>query len=167
MTGSHLHLTFSGLIALLSMSTGEDSSSLAGKLAKYAYSPTPSPRKSGVKVEASTPQRQAAVETQTPTALRRSARKSTSRSPYFEPDEYDSDELSELSDYEVSDEAPPSPTEAVTKTPTKRRGDGTLEKFGWKRPRGFADPEKYAHLPLVQDCMLPELDCKVCESYAD
>lgn len=141
--------------SLTDMSNGGDSAStIAGKLAKYAYSPD-SPRKLGSpSTVPATPTRPFRGSTSTPTPLRRSARKSTSRSPYFEADddegEDDSDEFEDLSD------TPPTPS----KTP-KRRVESSPVKLGWKKPRGFAGPEKYAHLSNVEDCIGPNLDCNL------
>lgn len=140
------------------MSNGASSAaSLAEKLGKYAYSPSPSPRKHiGVQQDPATPTRPERAGTSTTTPRRRSARKTTSQSPYFERQlddgEDDGEELVKMED------EPPTPSKTL-----KRRDDGSLDKFGWKKPRRFAEPEKYAHLAPLVDCLEMNLN-RVCSS---
>ncbi len=57
------------------------------------------------------------------------------------------------------DSGPGTPTKGTpaTNTTPKRRADGSLDKFGWKKARGYAAPEKYAHLRPITDCLAPDL----------
>lgn len=157
------------------MSKGADSANtLAGKLADYAYSPSSAQKKNSLSNSNSapvTPVRagSSAGGPSTGSPLRRSARKATSRSPYFQDSEED-DEEAEDDDYandshsdslvELSD-APSTPSKTPRRsTSTSAKGTPTpsRKKLGWKKPRGFADPEKYAHLSNVEDCVGPNLD---------
>lgn len=69
----------------------------------------------------------------------------TRQSPYF----------SRTGEVRMDDdpETPSTPTRS-----RRRRDDGSLEDFGWKKPRRFASPSRYAHLPALSDALRPGLD---------
>ncbi|KLT45360.1 DNA glycosylase, partial [Cutaneotrichosporon oleaginosum] len=67
-----------------------------------------------------------------------------------------------VSDDEDSGPSTPSKPAAISPRTPKRRPDGSLDKFGWKKARGYASPEKYAHLQPIGDCLAPELKLIFC-----
>ncbi|BEJ15748.1 hypothetical protein CspHIS471_0503530 [Cutaneotrichosporon sp. HIS471] len=44
----------------------------------------------------------------------------------------------------------------------KRRADGSIDKFGWKKSRRYAHPDKYAHFIPTMDKLVPDLKLVFC-----
>lgn len=145
---------------------------LRTRLAQYAYSPSSTPKRSHpVSPSPRRSPRVAASTAESPSrGSRRSARASGSATPVVSASAsgYVSDVESGSgsgSDYEPkpeigSDDEPP-PGEPRRLAIPKRRADGTLRKYGWKKPRAYASPEIYAHLRPVEDCMEVGLKCEL------
>lgn len=76
-------------------------------------------------------------------------------------DAEDSGSDSELDKPRVDDAERDEPRrQSLSPRPTlKRRADGSLDKFGWKKPRGYASPVTYAHLRPIDDCLEKGLKC--------
>ncbi|GMK55630.1 hypothetical protein CspeluHIS016_0206860 [Cutaneotrichosporon spelunceum] len=63
------------------------------------------------------------------------------------------------SGYTSDDEASPSPRQPDG---PKRRSDGSLDKFKWKKSRRYAHPDKYAHYTPTRDKLVPDLKLVFC-----
>lgn len=122
------------------------SHTLAGKLAKYSYSPSSRSPASPERSKPSISTNEAGPSTLTPTRItpKRKVKREAD-------DDYTLDIESE--DEGEGEEASETPSKRAKVKPGTK--GSSAEK---KKPRPFAGPEVYAHLRPVQDLLMPDLD---------